>query len=116
MLFAYYEAAVNPAQVIDCMVIKACPFDYAKGAGCSAGKAQWAGGYYDFSWERLDKELNQNNHPGILGMQKMVNNKKYTHYFLEISGHGSDPSGYLVNDPWPLSGANTNLNVLIRSG
>jgi hypothetical protein len=115
MLFAYYGAPVTPAQVSDCMGSKACPFNWGAGAACSQGKAEWSN-IYNFSWDRLDYELNQNGHPVILGMYKKVGNKTYTHWVLVISGHGNDPSGYLVNDPWPLAGANTNLNVLIRSG
>lgn len=114
MLFAYYGAAVTPPQVSDCMGTKACPFYWSIGAICSESKAQWVG-QYRFSWERLDQELNQNGHPVILGMH-LGQDRNNTHWVLVTSGHGSDPSGYLVHDPWPLAGADTNLNALFRSG
>jgi len=114
MLFAYYGAAVTPPQLSDCMGTKACPFYWRTGAACSAGKAQWIE-KYSFSWEQLDRELDQNGRPVILGMHLEQDPDK-THWVLVTSGHGSNPSGYLVHDPWPLAGANTNLNVLFRSG
>jgi hypothetical protein len=115
MLFAYYGAAVTPPQVSDCMGTSACPFYWSSGAACSAGKAQWVG-TIGFSWERLDQELNQNSRPVILGMHRLVETEIRTHWVLVTSGHGNDPSGYLVHDPWPLAGADTNLSVLYRSG
>ncbi len=114
MLFAYYGATVTPPQLSNCMGNKACPFYWGAGAACSTGKAQWAG-QYGFSYQRLDQELNQNHHPVILGMYKR-GNPDNTHWVLVVSGKGTDAGGYLVNDPWPLDGANTNLSVLSRDG
>jgi len=114
MLFAYYGAAVTPPQVSDCMGTQACPFYWYTGASCSAGKAQFVA-QYDFSWQRLDQELNQNHRPVILGVHKR-DNPGLTHWVLVISGKGADAGGYLVNDPWPLAGANTNMSVLSRDG
>ena len=114
MLFAYYGATLTPPQVSDCMGTNACPFSWPIGAECSTGKAQWVG-KYSFSWERLDQELNQNGHPVILGMH-IEQDQNNTHWVLVTGGHGNEPSGYLIHDPWPLAGANTNLNVLFRSG
>jgi hypothetical protein len=116
MLFSYFGAAITPAQVSDCMGIQACPFYWYVGANCSTAKAKYVA-QYGFSWQRLDQELNQNHRPVILGMYIWDNIKKEiksTHFVLVISGKGTDAGGYLVNDPWPLDGANTNLNVLAR--
>jgi hypothetical protein len=95
----------------------ACPYYWKSGASCSAGRAQFVT-QYDFDWQRLDQELNQNHRPVILGMSKEdpITKRTLTHWVLATSGKGTDPGGYLVNDPWPLNGANTNLSVFSRDG
>ena len=118
MLFAYYGAAITPPQISDCMVTQACPFYWGIGASCSVGKAKFVA-KSDFNagsgWQRLDQELNQNHRPVLLGMHRTSDASK-THWVLVISGHGADPGDYLVNDPWPLDGADTNLSVLSSNG
>ncbi len=118
MLFAYYGAASTPPQLSDCLVTQACPFDWETAASCSAGEAEFVA-RSDFNdgsgWQRLDRELNQNHRPVLLGMHRTGDVNK-AHWVLVISGHGADPGTYLVNDPWPLDGANTNLSVLSSNG
>lgn len=112
MLFAYYGANLLPPTLSDCMGTSACPFYWSVGASCSNGQATWVN-RYQFSWARLDQELNQNNRPVILGMH-CGSNRNDTHWVLVTSGYGSDASDYIIHDPWPLNGADTNLNVYTR--
>lgn len=94
------------------MGTSACPFYWSIGASCSKGYAAWVN-RYPFSWTRLNQELNQNGRPVILGMHRR-SNKYDTHWVLVTSGYGGNASDYLIHDPWPLDGANTNLNVYVR--
>jgi len=112
MLFAYYGADLTPPILSDCMGTNACPFDWNTGASCSNNKASWVGPHI-FSWARLDQELNQSKRPIILGMHRSSNIYD-THWVLVTSGHGSNAGNYLIHDPWPLNGANTNLAVYTR--
>lgn len=112
MLFAYYGANLTPPTLSDCMGISACPFYWSVGASCAKGYATWVN-RYPFSWAHLDQELNQNRRPVILGMHRR-SNRDDTHWVLVTSGHGSTASDYLIHDPWPLDGANTNLSVYER--
>ena len=112
MLFAYYGANLTPPTLSDCMGTSACPFYWSVGASCSNGQASWVN-RYAFSWARLDQELNQNGRPVILGMHR-GNNIYDTHWVLVTNGHGSNASDYLIHDPWPLDGADTNLNIYTR--
>jgi len=109
MLFAYYGANLTPPELNDCMGDNACPFSWGKGATCTAGKAQWVG-RYQFTWEHLDQELNQNQHPVILGMHRR-SNANDTHWVLVTKGNGATASNYLIHDPYPKSGADTSLGV-----
>ena len=108
MLFDYYGASLTPPVLSDCMGNRACPFYWGAGAGCSNGHAHWVN-KYSFSWDRLDKEINLNHHPVILGMHKK-SNPNSTHWILVTNGSGSDPRNYLINDPWFLDGQNMHLS------
>ncbi len=106
MVFDYYGSSRNPAQLSDCMGAQACPFYWCTGAACSQGQAQYVG-RYDFSWSRLERELNQNERPVILGMHKGI----YTHWVVVLNGSGSSRANYTIHDPWPVHGANMKLNA-----
>lgn len=106
MLFNHYGSTRNPAQLSDCMGIRACPFYWYTGAACSQDQAQYVS-RYDFSWERLEREVNQNERPVILGMHKGSS----THWVLVISGHGNNTANYTIHDPWPINGAKMNLSA-----
>lgn len=115
MVFKYYGAnttrygkSMNPANLSDCMGKKACPFVWGTGAWCTNGKAQ-DGTKYVFSWSRLDRELNQNHRPVILGMYHKT--KGYTHWVVVLSGSGSNPSNYRIHDPAMKGGANVRLST-----
>jgi hypothetical protein len=120
MLFVYYGASLTPPQLSDCMSTDACLFHWDVAANCSGGKAHLVPSYDYNSLQQLDVELNNNKHPVILGMHMKTVIKgqdvTLTHYVLAISGHGTDAGGYLVDDPAPLSGGNTNLGTLTREG
>ncbi len=112
MIFAYYGANLTPPSLSDCMGNYACPFYWSTAASCSSGHATWVN-RYQFSWARLDQELNQNGRPVILGMHRSSNIYD-THWVLVTSGRGSIAGDYLIHDPWPLDGADTNLTVYTR--
>lgn len=114
MVFAYYGANLTPATLSDCMSTAACPFTWATGATCSSNHATWIN-RYEFTYNRLDEELNDNGRPVILGMHMSTNISK-THWVLATSGEGNSPENYLVHDPYPLEGANTSLASLTRAG
>ena len=109
MLFAYYGASLIPPSLSDCMGTSACPFNWSVGASCTNGKAT-SPIHYNFSYRRLDNELNQNNRPVILGMYKN-GNPQDTHWVLVTSGQGNDPANYVMHDPWPEDGANLPLSI-----
>ncbi len=106
MLFAYYGANLTPPTLSDCMGNWACPFYWGTGATCSQGKAQWVA-LHNFSWGRLEQELNQNKRPVILGMTKGSN----MHWVLVLSGNGTNPNNYVIHDPWPINGAKMRLSA-----
>lgn len=114
MVLAYYGANLTPATLSDCMDTAACPFTWETGAACSGGNATFLG-RFEFDWSRLDQEINQNGRPVVVGMH-LDSDPYQTHWVLATSGQGSSPGNYLVHDPWPLAGANTNLAVLTRQG
>jgi hypothetical protein len=69
MLFRYYGALttpagseMNPPNLSDCMGTSACPFAWLVGGSCSNGRARTPRAQ-DFSWDRLDAELNQKDGP-----------------------------------------------------
>lgn len=117
MVFAYYGADLTPPTLSDCMGTSACPFGWAMGASCTDGKARWIEKCEfkapDCHWARLDQELNQNKRPVILGMSQR-DNADDTHWVLVTSGCGSTAGDYLIHDPLPLDGADTNLAVYSR--
>jgi hypothetical protein len=112
MLVSYYGTGLTPQDLSDCMDTQACPFAGGVGASCSGGSAAFAG-RYPFSWDTLDRELNANNRPVILGMHR-AGNPNDTHWVLVTSGSGDEASDYVMHDPWPLNGANTKLSVRAR--
>lgn len=115
MLFAYYGADLTPATLSDCMGTAACPYDWGTSAACSSGNATWVA-RYEFTYARMDQELNQNGRPVVLGMH-LSTDPNSTHWVLVTSGQGSTPENYLVHDPWPVEGgAGTSLAVLTRQG
>jgi hypothetical protein len=113
MVFAYYGADLTPPILSDCMGIYACPFSYSTAAACTSGKASYVN-RYTFSWGLLERELNTNQRPVILGMHRLVNDTTYTHWVVVTSGQGNDASGYIIHDPGVLNGANTSLSVYTR--
>jgi hypothetical protein len=110
MVFKYYGADLNPATLSDCMWTQACPFYWGTGASCSGGSAQWVA-KYNFSWSRLEHELNDNERPVILGMHKYIGDVLHTHWVVVLSGSGDNPANYTIHDPWPINGANMKLNA-----
>jgi hypothetical protein len=124
MVFSYYGANLNPPALSDCMGASACPFYWGTGASCTNGKATWVS-QYEFSWSRLEQELNQNHRPVILGMCKKgtcqfdhdndPNTHAQTHWVVVISGQGSDPANYSIHDPWFLGGENMKLSARTRT-
>jgi hypothetical protein len=114
MIFAYHGADLRPDSLSDCMDRQACPFHWAVGASCTQGQSIFVG-RVDFSWARLEQELNVNGHQVILGMTQ-ANNTNNQHWVVVTHGHGSNPSDYLILDPWSLSKDTTNLNAYTRQG
>jgi hypothetical protein len=55
----------------------------------------------------LEREINQNERPVILGMHKGSS----THWVLVIDGSGSQTSNYIIHDPWPIHGAKMKLSA-----
>ena len=110
MLFNHYGSTRNPAQLSDCMGTKACPFYWYTGAACSQGQAQYSA-LYGFSWSRLEREVNRNERPVILGMYRYKNGVKYTHWVLVIAGSGNRAANYTIHDPWPIHGAKMKLSA-----
>jgi len=110
MLFNHYGSTRNPAQLSDCMGTRACPFYWYTGAACSQGQAQYVASY-GFSWSRLEREVNRNERPVILGMYRYKNGVKYTHWVLVIAGSGNRTSNYTIHDPWPIHGAKMKLSA-----
>lgn len=118
MVFNSYGANTNPPQLSDCMDTSACPFSWNTGLSCSNGKVNHVS-RLGFSWGRLDKEINLNHRPVILGMCKMgtcyldydddPNTYAQTHWVVVLSGQGTNPEDYLINDPWFKCGANIPL-------
>jgi len=122
MVFNTYGANANPPQLSDCMDKLACPFDWKKGADCSNGKVGWKDqnrvSWNDAnpaeSWSHLEREINQNHRPGILGMCKKGTcgtKNEVTHWIVVHTGRGTDPEYYLIHDPWYKCGANIPLAV-----
>ena len=94
MVFNYYGASTDPPTLNTCLGDYACPLYWQIAAdNCSHGQATWQG-VPTFSWERLEQEL-ANGRPPLLRMVK-----DYSHYVVVISGSGSDPANYTVQDPW----------------
>lgn len=110
MIFKYYGTNLTPASLSDCMWTAACPFYWGTGAACSGGKAQWRG-KSTFTWSRLERELNQNRRPVIVGMHEYVNGVLHTHWVVALSGSGSRTANYTIHDPWPINGANMKLSA-----
>lgn len=110
MVFAYYGASVTPKTLSDCMGTSACPFLWS--TSCNGGTAALVG-KYAFDWARLDREINSDRRPVILGMHIQGEPNK-THWVVVTSGHGNMPGNYVAHDPYPLNGADTNLAVLAR--
>lgn len=106
MLFNHYGSTRNPAQLSDCMGTQACPFYWYTGAACSQGEARYSA-RHSFSWSRLEREVDQNERPVILGMHKGSS----THWVLVIAGNGSNRANYTIHDPWPINGAKMKLSA-----
>lgn len=101
MLLNYYGQSYTPATLNTCMGNDADPFYWSYLPSCSNGSV----GYISegsFSWSTLDSELSAG-HPTIVGVDWLPSSPNYsyrTHYFLVVSGDGSDtPANYLINDP-----------------
>jgi hypothetical protein len=105
MLFNHFGSSLTPASLSDCMWTQACPFYWATGASCSEDNAQWVT-KYPFSWDRLERELNDSDRPVILGMSGQT-----THWVLVLDGSGDDPANYTIHDPWPINGARMKLDA-----
>ncbi|NOK61745.1 MAG: hypothetical protein GFH27_549281n134 [Chloroflexi bacterium AL-W] len=107
MVFRYYGANINPPQLSDCMGQLACPFYWGTGGACSGGKASFAS-KESFSWAGLDRKLNRERRPVILGMSYRNGN---THWIVVTGGNGSNPANYTINDPGYKGGASMRLNA-----
>lgn len=121
MLFRYYGSEITtnnlemtPPNLSDCMNSKACPFHWLKGATCSEGSASNPRRDINFSYSKLDQELNQNHRPVILQMCRPKGACNWegpiTHWVLVVGGEGTDPAGYTIWDPWFECGQNMRLN------
>jgi hypothetical protein len=119
MVFAYYGVNTQPDTLSDCMGTNACMFKFKNAADdCSGGLVSFVGAY-SFSWGALEREVNQNRRPVLLGLRRLKNavTQEYdTHYVVVLSGSGNNASGYVVHDPLQLNGANTSLAVQTKLG
>ncbi len=99
MVFRYFGVDTQPAILNSCMGSQACPFDWSTGASsCSGGKASFACsgcGWLGFAWSTIESNLN-NGRPVIVKLVRSTS----THFVVVVSGAGSSPSGYTINDPW----------------
>jgi hypothetical protein len=121
MLFRYYGAdtttnnvEMTPPNLSDCMNTNACPFNWITGVACSDGKASSPRRDTNFSYTRLDQELNRNRRPVILQMCRPKGACNWegpiTHWVLVVGGQGTDPANYPIWDPWFECGQNMRLN------
>lgn len=100
MLFDYYGADTDSARLNADKGAGACLFQWTNRG--TQGKAVYKRSQ-KFSYAVLEEEL-RNNRPVILGVGKDRDNFP-EHWVLVVSGEGSDPANYRVNDPWPMSEA-----------
>jgi hypothetical protein len=110
MVFSFYGANTNPSTLSDCMGTKACYFQWGPAASaCSQGKTSLS--YRNaIDWGKVEREINQNKRPVILGMQKK-DNADFTHWVVAIKGSGSNMSNYRINDPGSTNGENVSLSA-----
>lgn len=112
MVFRYYGADINPPRLSDAMGSAACPFGWWDGVATTGGKVARVD-KYSFSWQSLEREVNQNRRPAVLGMHTT---QGYTHWVVVLSGSGSNPGNYVINDPGGLYGAKVRLSSLTSRG
>jgi hypothetical protein len=100
MILRYYNVNHTPATLNDTLGSSACPLSWYMAAQASDGRATFSGsgnGWLDFSWTTVQETLAAGK-PPILLITK--NDGDSTHFVVIVSGSGSDPSGYTINDSW----------------
>lgn len=116
MTFSYYGAAVNPIDINNCLGSAACGFKFKAAVNCSQGKVSDSI-YNGFSWNNLSREINEYARPVLLGMELYESGKKTKeHWVVVVSGSGSDPSKYYINDPAYIGGKNMRLSFYTTRG
>ncbi|HEX2915202.1 MAG TPA: C39 family peptidase [Chloroflexia bacterium] len=96
MVFKYYGVDTNPKAMNDCLGTRACPLDWSGAvSACSQGKVS-GGQIQKFDFGPLQDAL-KNGKPVIVGLSV---NTAANHFVVVTGGSGTDPAGYVVNDPW----------------
>ena len=100
MILRYYNVNYDPSSLNTTLGSSACPLSWYLAAQASDGRATFTGtgnGWIDFSWTTVQENL-QAGKPPILLLTK--NDGDNTHFVVIVSGSGSDPAGYVINDSW----------------
>lgn len=98
MVFGYYGATRNPAQLNTCLETYACPIYWNIAAAiCSDGLATYVD-YLSFSWPALESTL-AGGQPIIVRFARN-SNPSWTHFVVAIGGAGESADGYTILDSW----------------
>lgn len=108
MVFTFYGANHTPGTLNSCMGNHACLLYWGSPtiSRCSNGKVRW-GGSKGFSYSALEQEVKQR--PVILEISKPCGSGRCLHFIVVLSGSGTNPRNYIVNDPGVRNGARTTL-------
>ena len=93
---------------------KVCQWCYQGGELQHARSIGWWVHLVQTEVQTMNTELNQNQRPVILWMKRR-DNPNDTHWVFIVSGSGSDPTDYLIHDPWFVGGAYMNLSSRARN-
>jgi hypothetical protein len=107
MVFKYYGVEITPERMNEDMGSSACPFVWQVAESrCGAGKVRYEGKFVTSDiaklLERAEHEMNTRKRPPILKLAQKSSG--LTHWVVIVSGKGSRPEDYIINDPWLSSG------------
>ena len=118
MVFKYYGVEITPERMNEDMGASACPFAWQVAESrCGEGKVRYEGKFVTSDiaklLERAEHELNTRKRPPILKLAQKSSG--LTHWVVIVSGSGSRPEDYIINDPW-LSSGYTDLSARTHGG
>jgi len=107
MIFKYYGANTNPQILNNCLIgnggYLGCAIYWGTAAiKCSENKATLVG-TGGFNFTTLEQELAAG-YPVVVGFSWIP------HYVVVVSGSGSNPANYIINDPNPAGGTTKNMS------